>query len=166
MSFKETNIREIKESAVKMISDDWALVTAGDNKKFNTMTVSWGGLGELWGRDVAFIFIRPQRYTLEFINREDFFTLSFFGGKYKKELAFCGSKSGRDVDKAAATGLTPASYGDAVFFDEAETVLVCKKIAVFDILPDGFLDRSIDDNYKNGDYHKVFVGEIVKTLQK
>ena len=102
MSFKEINIRQIDQSAVKLINDEWALITAGSEEKWNTMTVSWGGLGELWGRDAAFIFIRPQRYTREFIEKSEFFTLSFFGGKNKKELSLCGSKSGRDIDKAAA----------------------------------------------------------------
>lgn len=107
MQFQEIDIREIKENAIRLIRDEWALITAGDQKKWNTMTVSWGGIGELWGKDVAMIFIRPQRYTYEFIEREDYFTMSFFEKEYKKALSLCGSKSGRDIDKAKEAGLTP-----------------------------------------------------------
>ena len=163
---KEINVREIKENAVKMISDDWMLVTAGDESGFNTMTASWGGIGELWAKDVVFVFIRPQRYTLEFIEKNDVFSLSFFGGNYKKELTFCGRNSGRDVDKIKETNFTPVFSDDTTYFDEADTVLICKKLAVTEITPDSFLDKDIDKNYANKDYHKVFVAEIVKTLKK
>ena len=85
---KEISIRELDGNFVKMLSEDWALLTAGKSDCFNTMTVSWGGVGELWNKDVAFLFVRPQRYTFQFIENNDYFTLSFFGGEYKKELFF------------------------------------------------------------------------------
>lgn len=166
MSFQQIDIREIGQSAVKMISDDWALVTAGDEKKWNTMTISWGGLGELWGHDVAFIFIRPQRYTREFIEKSELFTISFFGGGFKEELSLCGSKSGRDIDKAAKTGLIPVFEDKTVFFVQAETVLICRKIAFQDLNPEGFLDKSIEKNYPSKDYHRMYVGKILKTYRK
>lgn len=166
MNFQETDIREIKQSAVKLINDDWALVTSGDIDKWNTMTVSWGGLGELWGEDVVLVFIRPQRYTYEFMEKHELFTLSFFGGKYKEELSLCGSKSGRDTDKAAATGLTPLFLDGAVSFEQAQTILVCKKIAFQDLDPAGFLDKNIEANYPSKDYHRMYVGKILKTYRK
>lgn len=163
--FREIDIRSIEKSPVKMISDEWALLTAGTLDSYNTMTVSWGALGELWGRDCAFAFVRPQRYTYEFMEKNDYYTLTFFDGGYKKEMGFCGSHSGRDVDKAAATGLEPVSVGEGVSFVQAKTVLVCKKIAVQDINPDGFLDESINGEYPINDYHRVYIGEIVKVLR-
>ncbi len=164
---REINIRDIKESAVKMISDDWALLTAGNESGFNTMTVSWGGIGELWGKDVAFIFVRPQRYTKEFIDREGMMTLSFFGGEYKKEMGFCGKNSGRNYDKMKETGLTPAFEDGTVYIKEAKTVLVLKTLAVTEMTPDSFLDKEIDSScYPNKDYHIVYIAEIVKTLEK
>jgi len=166
MNFQEVDIREINQSAVKLINDEWALVTAGNEEKWNTMTISWGGLGELWGKDVAFVFIRPQRYTYEFVEKNEFFTVSFFGGKYKKELSLCGSKSGRNIDKAAATGLKPIAMDKAVSFKQAEVILVCKKIAFQDLNPAGFIDESIEENYPSKDYHRMFVGEIIKTYKK
>ena len=105
MAFKEVNIRDIDKSAVKMISDEWALVTASADGATNSMTVSWGGIGEIWGKDAVFIFIRPQRYTYEFTEKNELFTLSFFGEEYRKALTFCGRNSGRDCDKAKETGL-------------------------------------------------------------
>lgn len=166
MAFTKKNIRDIKESAVHMISDDWALVTAGTENDYNTMTVSWGGIGELWGKDVCFIFIRPQRYTLPFLEKNERFTMSFFGGEYKKELTFCGRVSGKDADKAKETGLSPVFDGDTTYFDEATVVLKCRKMAEYELTPDGFLDAEIGKNYVNGDYHKVFIAEIEETLVK
>lgn len=163
---KEINIREIKKNAVTMISDDWMLITAGDKSGFNTMTASWGGIGELWGKDVVFIFIRPQRYTLEFVEKNDIFSLSFFDGEYKKELTFCGRNSGRDVDKMKETNFTPVFSDGTTYFEEASNVLICKKLAVTEITPDSFIDKDVDKNYANKDYHKVFVAEIIKTLEK
>ncbi len=161
---KEINIRELKDNFVKMINDDWALLSAGTKDDFNTMTVSWGGIGELWNKDVCFVFVRPQRYTYEFMEKNDYFSLSFFGGEYKKELGLCGSKSGRDIDKMAETGLNPVDLENAVGFEEAQVNVVLKKLAYQDIKPDGFLDESIMKNYVNNDFHRVYIGEIVKVL--
>lgn len=164
---KEINVRDIKENAVKMISDNWALLTAGNEEGFNTMTVSWGGIGELWGKDVAFVFVRPQRYTKEFIDREGKMTLSFFSGDKKAEMALCGKVSGRDCDKFKETGLTPGFTDGTVYVKEANTVLVLKTIAVTQMTPDSFIDPSIDAScYPNKDYHIVYIAEIVKALEK
>lgn len=162
--FRESTMRELKESPVKMIADDWALLTAGKTDDFNTMTVSWGGVGELWGRDVAFVFVRPQRYTYEFMEKYDCFTLSFFGDEQKKALGVCGAKSGRDIDKCKETGLVPADACGGVTFEQAKTVLVCKKIAFQDLDPAGFLDSSIMDTYAQRDYHRMYVGAVEKVL--
>jgi flavin reductase (DIM6/NTAB) family NADH-FMN oxidoreductase RutF len=163
---KEINIREIKKSAVELISDGWGLVTAGNEENFNTMTVSWGGLGEIWGKDAVFIFIRPQRYTYEFIEKEELFTLSFYGEEFRNVLKICGSQSGRNTDKVADAGLTPLFIDNTVSFKEAEYTLVCRKMASQFIDPKGFEDETIDKNYAAGDYHKVYIGEIVKVLAK
>ena len=162
MSFKEINIREINQSAVKMISDDWALVTASADGVTNTMTVSWGGMGEIWGKDVVYIFIRPQRYTYELLEKTNDFSMSFFGGEYKKELAYCGRNSGRNGDKFEATGLTKVTLDGVECIEQANVNLVLKKLAFQDIDPKGFIDESIESNY-NGDYHRVYIAEIVKT---
>lgn len=161
---KEINIRELKDNFVKMISNDWALLTAGKSDDFNTMTVSWGGIGELWNKDVCFVFVRPQRYTYEFMEKNGYFSLSFFGGEYKKELGVCGSKSGRDIDKISETGFSPIDLGKAVGFEQAKVNIVLKKLAYQDMKPDGFIDESIMNNYANNDFHRVYIGEIVKVI--
>lgn len=164
---KQTDIKALKESAVSLFDDKWALITAGNKESYNTMTASWGAMGELWNKDVCFIFIRPQRYTYEFTEREEFFTVSFFPEDYKKALAFCGRNSGRDCDKAKETGLTPKEIGSSMTFEESEIVLLCKKLYIQDISPDGFIDETIDGScYPQKDYHRMYVGEIVEAYVK
>ena len=163
---REIKATEIKENAVKLIGKDWMLITSGDEKSYNTMTASWGGLGQLWNKDVCFIFVRPQRYTYEFLEKNNLFTLSFYPEEYRKALTFCGTKSGRDYDKAKETGLTPLFKDGTTTFDEAKLTLVCKKIAFQDMSPEGFIDESIKDNYAKNDYHRIYVGEILKVYEK
>ncbi len=159
--------RDIDKNAIRLITEDWALLTAGDADGWNTMTVSWGGLGELWGKDVAFVFVRPQRYTKEFIDGSEYFTLSFFDESHKGALRVCGTKSGRDIDKAKETGLTPVFENGTTHLAQAELVLVCKKLYAQDMTPDCFVDKSIiDENYKANDFHTSYVGEIIKVLKK
>ncbi len=160
------NIKEVKENLVKLISEDWALVSAGDKEKWNTMTISWGAVGELWGKDVVFAFIRPQRYTKEFMDNSDYFTVSFFDEKYRDALKICGTKSGRDCDKINMAGLTAEYDGEAVYPSEARLVVKCRKIAVQKMDNSGFIDDTIESNYKSGDYHFVYIGEIEKVLEK
>ncbi len=159
---QKIDIKALQGNAVSLFDDKWCLITAGTPDSYNTMTASWGAMGELWNKDVCFIFIRPQRYTKEFVEREEYFTLSFFGEEYKKALTFCGRYSGRDYDKAKETGLTPMAIDGSMSFEESETVIVCKKIAQQDIDPDGFIDKDIDPkNYPTKDYHTMYIGEVV-----
>ena len=126
--FSRIDPKELDQNVFSMIGEQWMLVTAGTAERCNTMTASWGGLGVLWGKPVATVYIRPQRYTLEFVERENCFTLSFFGEEYRKALALCGSKSGRDVDKVKECGFTVAGAAcGAPYFEEAGLVLVCKR---------------------------------------
>jgi len=171
------SVRELTGSTVRRIDEDWMLITAGNTAKgagnWNTMTASWGGFGELWNKDAAFIFIRPGRRTRAFVDDNQLFTLSFFDEKYRKALVFCGEKSGRDYDKAAETGLTPIVFdgniaagriAGAVAFQEASEIIVCRKIYAQDIDPAGFLDPSISGNYPEKDYHRMYVGEALTLL--
>jgi len=104
--YKKIDPNDFSGNIIQKIGFDWMLITAGNPEKFNTMTASWGGMGFLWNKPVAFIFIRPQRFTYEFAELNEYYTLHFFEEKYREILNFCGSKSGRDVDKIAKTGLT------------------------------------------------------------
>ena len=166
--FKEIEPNEIKGNVFETIGKQWMLITAGNSEKCNTMTASWGGLGVLWNKNVATCYIRPQRYTREFVEREENFTLSFFGEEYRSALALCGSKSGREIDKIAQAGLTPAfcdGFG-GVYFEEASLVLCCRKLYTDVIKPEHFLDKSIETMYNNKDYHHIYIGEILKALTK
>ena len=125
--FKEIKPTDIPDNVFKLIGDDWMLITSGSSEDYNTMTASWGGLGILWGEPVSYCFIRPQRYTYNFVEKNETYTLSFFDEKYRKALQYCGTYSGRNVDKASATGLTIVEGEDnAVYFNEARLVLICK----------------------------------------
>lgn len=162
--FEEINFRDVKENVVKLIADDWGLVTAGNSDGFNMMTVSWGAVGELWGKDMATVYIRPQRYTEEFLNKNDCFTLSFYPDDKKDIHKICGSKSGRDVDKVAETGLTPCFDENAPYFKEAKLVLICKKVAKSKFNPEDFIDDTINEKWYNNDFHYIYYGEIEKVL--
>lgn len=164
MTMKEIDIREVKENLVHLLADEWALVTAGRGDELGTMTVSWGGIGELWGKDMATIYIRPQRYTKNFLDENSYFTLSFYPEQYKDALRLCGTKSGREIDKVAATGLTPCYYENAPYFEEAKLVLVCRKVAVSAFDPSQFLDSGIMQNYQQNDFHAIYYGAIEKVL--
>ncbi len=165
--FKEINAKELGENPFKLIGEDWALVTAGSKESFNTMTVSWGGVGIMWGKPCAFTFIRPQRYTFRFTENNDYYTMSFFDEKYRAALKLCGSKSGRDVDKVKETGLTPAfTENGAVYFEEAKLVLVCKKLYAQSLNEESITDGESVKKWYDNDYHKMYISEITKVLIK
>ncbi len=160
---KKINPAEISANAIDLIGNRWMLITAGDKEKTNTMTASWGCMGELWHKPVAVTFIRPQRYTLEFVEANDLFTLSFFDSEYRNALSLLGSKSGRDCDKVALAGLTPCLTPDgaAPTFREASLVLRCRKLYADRFRADNFIDPSIVEKiYATGDFHRIFVAEI------
>lgn len=161
---------ELTDNPFKLIGDDWMLITAGDiesHKTFNTMTASWGGLGILWHKPVSYIFVRPTRYTYEFTEKHDLYTLSVFEEKYRAVLNLCGTFSGRDTDKVANAKLTPVEFETgAVGFQEARLVMVCKKLYYQDLTPDRFIDPTLDKNYPKKDYHRMYVGEIIGVYVK
>lgn len=167
MSLKEIDIKTLENlNPFSKIADDWFLVTAGDENGYNTMTASWGSLGTMWGKSAAVTVIRPQRYTKEFIDNNKYFTISFLKEGNKDKLSFCGSKSGRDFDKAKETGLEPVFVDKTTTFEQAELVLICRKVFAQDITPDSFLDKAIIDKwYPEKDFHTAYVGEIVKAYQ-
>ncbi len=164
-TWEEINPSDLTFNPFHLIGSEWMLVTAGDESAHNTMTASWGGLGVLWKKNVSFVFVRPQRYTLQFMERQDCYSLCFFDKAYKPALAYCGAHSGRDVDKDRETGLTPQFDQAAPYYAEARLVLLCKKMACQDLDPACFIDPTIDnDIYPTKDYHKLFVGSIEKVL--
>lgn len=149
------------------IGKEWGLVTAGSKKKANTMTVSWGGVGVLWGKNVAFIFIRDSRYTKEFIDNGDFFSVTFFDGNYKEALSYCGSHSGREEDKIEQSGLTLAYKLGIPYIDEGNLVMLCQKMAAVPITEDSFVIPDIKEKwYADNDMHTMYVAEIIDLMAR
>lgn len=163
--YKEISAKEINGNLIKAISEEWMLISAGNSKKYNMMTASWGFAGEMWGNDSVVAMVRPQRYTLEFLEQSDYFTLSFYGDN-KDIHKVCGSKSGRDVDKTALTGLTPVFADNTVYFEEARLVIVCKKQYVEPLKENCFIDKEPLKWYPEKDYHYMVIGKIEKVLVK
>lgn len=163
--FKNLKPEMLSNNFFKSIGTDWMLISAGEKDSFNMMTASWGGTGILWNKPVVQIFVRPQRYTHEFIEKCDYFTCSFFPPEYHHIHDICGSKSGRDINKAAATGLIPCFDGRSVWYEQADLVLICKKIYRDVIKGSCILDKKIDSSmYPEKDYHTAYIGEIVEVL--
>lgn len=165
--FREINPKELQDNPFQMIGGDWLLVTAEKDGKANTMTASWGGVGVMWGKNVAYIVIRPQRYTKEFIDGADTLSLSVLPEGNRKIYNYLGTVSGRDEDKIAVSGLSVAHESDTPYFEEAKRVLICKKLFAQPFEPEAFLDESILDRwYTDKDYHTLYICEIEKVLVK
>lgn len=164
--FQELQPKQLTENVFSLFDDRWTLITAGTRDHCNTMTASWGGLGVLWHKNVATIYVRPQRYTFEFLENSPAFTLSFFGEEWRKALAYCGRVSGREEDKFAHCGFHAAMEGeDAPYIQEANLVLVCRKLYWNDLDP-AHMDGTALQHYKNHDYHRMYIAEITKVLVK
>ena len=164
---REITAKELNINPITAISEEWMLITAGNGEVCNTMTASWGGLGVLWQTPVATCYVRPQRYTKEFLDREEYFTLTFFGEEYRKALTICGTKSGRDMDKVKECGFTiKTAQCGAPYFEQAELVIVCRKRYVQDFDPAAIPADVKKAQYPNADYHTMYIGEIVEVLSK
>ena len=166
-SFTHISPSTLSDNIFDLIGKDWMLITAGDpqNGKVNIMTASWGCMGILWNKPVGVCFIRPQRYTYGFAEATDTLTFSFFTEDYRKALQYCGSHSGRDVDKFQASGLSVAKTEDGVpYVAEARLVLVCRKLYADDLKEGCFLDPNLLSNYKAKDYHRFYICEITDVL--
>lgn len=164
--FREIDIKDFKLNPFKL-KNKWMLISAQKDGKTNTMTASWGGFGIMWNKEVAFIVIRPQRYTKEFIDAVDSFSLTFFDDSHKKALAYLGKVSGRDEDKIAKQGFTVLTDNGIPYFEQAGTAIFCKKLFKQPITEDSFLDKTIIEQwYPEKDYHTLYIGEITKILKK
>jgi len=165
--FKEIKVSELKTNPFKLIGHDWMLITAGKKSSLNTMTASWGAFGVLWNEDCCTIYVRPTRHTYSFLEKYDYYTLSFFEEKYRKALNICGAFSGKDTDKVKKTGLTPFETKNSVAFSEAKLVFECKKVYFADLIPANFLDNKTDAAiYPKKDYHRIYTGKITSCLER
>ncbi len=162
------NFTSLQQNPAELIGKQWMLITAGTPQAFNCMTASWGGLGFLWNRPVAFVFVRPNRHTAAFLDEQPAFTLSFMPEKYHEDLIFCGRNSGRDVDKMASTALNPiTTESGLVAMEDADLVLECRKMAVATMQESDFMDFSeVSPQWYDptNPLHKVYICEIMSTL--
>ena len=155
-------VDKISYNPFKKFHEQWGLVTAGTKEKFNSMTISWGSMGTIWGKPMITVFIRPTRYTYEFMKSNEYFTVSFFDEKYRDKLSLMGNKSGRDIDKVKETGFTPKFLDKGITYEEASETFVLKKWYF------QFMDASqIPDDVKKVYYtpgdetHYMFIGLVV-----
>lgn len=166
-NFIEITPHDIEKNTFTAIGKDCFLITAKKDDKVNTMTAAWGGFGVMWNKNVAYIVIRPQRYTKDFVDFSDCFSLSFFDKEFKDKLAYLGTVSGRDEDKISKAELTTVYEDNVPYFDEANMVVFCKKLFASEYTDDNFIDKElITKNYPNKDYHTLYIAEITKVLKK
>jgi len=165
--FVEIKPEELNKSPFQLIGTDWMLVTAEKDNKVNTMTASWGGFGVMWGKNVAYIVIRPQRFTKEFVDSSDTFSLTFFDKNFKKQLGYLGTVSGRDEDKISKCNLTIEHSDNTPYFEEANLAIICKKLYAQDFKPECFIATELDEKwYPEKDHHTIYIAEVEKVLIK
>lgn len=157
---------EFNTDIFAQFNNKWALLSAGSMEKHNTMTISWGGMGTLWGKPVVTVYVKPVRYTYNFMNDNDYFTVSFYPDQYKKALALMGKVSGRDVDKDRESGLTVRDLEKAVTYREAEVTLLCKKIYFQDLDRANMPEKAVEMFYKIEEPHRMFIGEVVDIIRQ
>lgn len=159
-------MKPIHHDAYEVFHQQWALVSAGKPDHFNTMTIGWGGVGCLWNRPVATVYVRPSRYTYAFLEANEYFTVSFFSQEYRDALKILGSRSGRDCDKVGLSGLTPVAAGDSVTFAQAQYTLLCRKIYCHDLQAEQIPEEFFNRFYEPGESpHRVYYGEIIEVIQ-
>ena len=167
MAFREIKAEELQFNPFTKIGKEWMLITAGDEKKHNTMTASWGAMGVMWGKNVVSVYLRPQRYTKEFVDAGELFTLSFYSEEQRSALNICGTKSGRDCDKEKEAGLTPYYTDGTTAFEEADMIFVCRKMYAQPMEPEYFTEDGIDGKwYPDKDYHVMYMASVEKVLVK
>ena len=146
------------------IDQEWAVLTAGEKNNYNSMTISWGGLGTIWNKPVVTVYVKPIRYTYQFMENSEYFTVSFFDEEYKSDLGILGSKSGRDCDKIALTKLTPKELIKGVTFEQSKLTIICKKIYFQDMDINQVPQEAIDRFYKVDPIHRMYIGEVIDII--
>lgn len=164
MNFEPISVNDFSPRIFDLWLKQWMLLTSGSykNNHYNTMTVAWGSIGAMWNKPFVQVVVRPTRFTFEFMEKYQTFTLCAFREEYRNDLQLLGTKSGRDGDKIAETRLEviAAQKVDAPVFRQAELVIECKKLYWQDLDPENFLNPGIEKNYPRKDYHRIYFGQI------
>lgn len=164
---KEIKPEELQENPFKLIGKDWMLITAEKDAKVNMMTASWGGVGIMWGKNAATVYIRNSRYTKEFVDQGERFSLCVLPETYRDKLGYCGKISGRNEDKVAKTGLTVEHEGSVPYFKESRLVMICRKLYCQELNAESFVPGAkgiVDACYSDNDWHVMYIAEIEKVL--
>ena len=167
--FKKFNVKEdFTENGFQWFNDA-ELLAAGDSVKSNAMTIGWGSIGTLWGRSALTVFVAEKRYTKEFMDKAQYFTVMAFEVKDSKILSYMGSKSGRDGDKAKALGLHTAYTANGTpYYTEASMVIECKIMYSAPFDPQNFksdVPKRMYANFPAG-IHTMYIGEVVNAWKK
>ncbi len=158
--------KELKLKPFTLFDEDWALLTAGKVDNHNSMTISWGEIGTLWHYDVVTVYVKPLRYTHDFMERNDLFVVSFFDESFRKALSLMGSKSGRDINKDKESHLTPTSYKGTTIYKEAKLSLICKKIYQNDLVLENMPEEEKRRYYEKEAPHTMYIGEILEVIEQ
>lgn len=167
-NFEEISWQDLNDNAIHMIGKDWMLVAAGTEGDYNMMTASWGTLGWLWERPVSTIYVRPQRHTHNYTEREGYYTLTFYDDPDKEALRLMGTVSGKNFDKMNYEKLTPVvTPNGSIGFEEAYLIIECKKLYTTVLEESEFNDETpMEDMYPERDFHTVYIGEITGVWRK
>lgn len=160
-----SDLKKFTPDILTVFSDYKALLTAGDGDDFNTMLIGWGALGTIWARPAATVYVRESRYTKEFMDKQDIFTISFLDKKYMKDEMVLGTISGRDGDKIAKTSLHPKHLDKGVTFEEASVTLICRKMYTQKMDLSAMPEDVQKHDYANGDLHVTYIGEVLDVIK-
>ncbi|MBR0204531.1 MAG: flavin reductase [Synergistaceae bacterium] len=164
--------RSKKYEAFNIFDKEWGLAAAGTLSDFDGCTIGWGSMGEIWGlpnesRPIITIYVNPLRYTADYLLKHEYFSVSFFDMKYRRDLAILGSKSGRDTDKFALTSLTPSEHSGTVIFNEADLTFICRKL-YWEQFNFEHLVPEVQEFYTKHKHptHYEFIGEVIDVIDK
>ena len=173
LNFKKIDINDYKTNVFVDFKNTWALATAGTLEDHNTLTIGWGSLGVLWRKNVCTIYVRGSRHTYNYLEKSDYFTVSFYDKDIKENfegLRIYGTLSGRDNNKDELTRFTPIKIDGGISYSQANTIIVCKKIYADEFKPNLFLDDGVKEFYEktkeDPTYHHYYIGEIIGIYQK
>lgn len=166
MSFHKVGIENVSFNPFTTFAKKWVLITAKKGDQVNTMTAAWGSFGYVWVNNTITIYVRHNRYTKEFIDAADTFSVTVFSEKCREVLTYLGRTSGKDENKIEKAGLTLVYDGNTPYFEEAEQVFIARKLYAQEFEPEKFIDKSIIDQvYQDQDFHTLYIGEIIKVLE-
>lgn len=166
MALEKIDVKSLELNPYGRFQGQKALVGAGTMDKFNMMTIAWGGVGVIWRKPACTTYVRESRYTKEFMDANELFTVTFLKEGYEEVITRCGVKSGREIDKMHDSGLTPIPLDGTVGFEEADLILVCRKLYCAEMPKENFVyEQTLNDFYADGDYHTMYIGEIVAAYQ-